>query len=190
MKRVYFCLFMVLLFASGCAPCYRQVLKERPAYNSKKITAPEEIVYNATLNALCKRNFIIESEDLEKGFILAKRSFQSGRRTTVLLVQGKIVPVDTESSTLYLNAIETREVSYIADRTRFFMFIIPLPGGGGKEASSIKEGEKSIQDRVFYLGLFKAIEKEVPFELGKKEAGRLTQIPKAEEKNTSVTANP
>ena len=190
MNKRHFFIIMILLFSIGCAPSYRQVLKEKLAYNSKEITAPKEVVYNAAINALCKMNFIIENEDLEKGFILAKRSFQSGRRTTVLLVQGKIVPVNAQISTLYLNAVETREVSYVADRTRFFMFIIPLPGGGGKEASSIKEGEKSIQDRVFYQGLFKAIEKEVPFELGKKTTGLLNQVPESEDKNTSVTANP
>jgi hypothetical protein len=190
MNKAFSCLSIILLFSAGCAPCYRQVLKEKPSYNSKEVSVPKEVLYNAAINAFCKMNFIIENEDLEKGFILAKRSFQNGRRTTVLLVQGKIVPVDTESSTLYLNAVETREVSYIADRTRFFMFIIPLPGGGGREASSIKEGEKSIQDRVFYRGLFQAIEKEVPSELGKKQAGLLDQTPKPEEKNTTVTANP
>jgi hypothetical protein len=36
-----------------------------------------------------------------------------------------------------------------------------LPGGGGKSASQIKEGEKIIEDKKFYQDFFKEIEREV-----------------------------
>jgi hypothetical protein len=65
-----------------------------------------------------------------------------------------MVPEGTNKSRLYLSAVETTERSYVSDRTRFFLFIIPLPGGGGKEASQIKEGEKVVQDKVFYRKFF------------------------------------
>jgi hypothetical protein len=184
-------LFIIALSVlSGCAPSYRQVLKECPSYNSHDFTAAKGTLYNAAISALCKRNFMIESEDLEKGFILAKRSFQSGRTTTALLVQGKIVSVNESKSTLYLNALETKEVSYVADRTRFFMFLIPLPGGGGKEASTVKEGEKSIQDKVFYQGMFKAIEKEIPLVAQEKPVEAVKPVPVPEDKNTTASSNP
>ena len=46
----------------------------------------------------------------------------------------------------------------MADRTRFFLWLIPLPGGGGKEASKIKEEEKTIEDKEFYQRFFEEIE--------------------------------
>ncbi len=66
------------------------------------------------------------------------------------------------ASTVYLNGVQTTEVSYVADKTRFLLFVIPLPGGGGKEASSIKEGEKTITDPQFYQMFFKTIEAAAP----------------------------
>ena len=49
----------------------------------------------------------------------------------------------------------------MADRTRFFLWLIPLPGGGGKEASKIKEEEKIIEDQEFYQRFFEEIEEEI-----------------------------
>jgi hypothetical protein len=161
MNKNFSILIILMLVFIGCSPVYRQVLKEAPSYNSCEFSASKDALFQATISTLCKRNFIIENEDKEKGFILGKRSFQSGRRTTVLVIQGKLIPAESKT-TLYLNAMETKEVSYVADRTRFFLFIVPLPGGGGKEGSSVKEGEKTIQDKMFYQGLFKAIKKEIP----------------------------
>ncbi|OQX53929.1 MAG: hypothetical protein B5M48_02070 [Candidatus Omnitrophica bacterium 4484_213] len=43
---------------------------------------------------------------------------------------------------------------FVADRTRFFLWLIPLPGGGDKEVSKIKEEEKIIEDRKFYQRFF------------------------------------
>ena len=94
---------------------------------------------------------MIEKEDQASDFILAKRSFQKGKRTTALLLQAKITSEAENKSTVFLSAIEIKEASYVADRTRFFLWIVPLPGGGGKEASSVKEGEEVIKDRKFSL---------------------------------------
>jgi hypothetical protein len=154
-------LFMAF-YLTGCAPAYyKQVLTEKPVGNSQRFNANADTLYQAVVQALCSRNFSLENENKANGFILGKRMVQDGRRTASILIQAKIIPIDEQSSTLYLNGVQTTEVSYVSDRTRFFLFLVPLPGGGGKQASSIKEGEKTIRDAAFYKSLFKTIEQEI-----------------------------
>ena len=154
-----------LCVISGCAsaPAYKEVFEEKPAYNSREFSVGADALHQATVRALCSRNFIIEKEDADNGFILARRSFQKGKRTFILALQAKINSQgeDNSSSVLYLNALQTTERLYVADRTRFFLFIVPLPGGGGKEATKIKEEEKTIEDREFYQKFFSAVEVEI-----------------------------
>ncbi len=161
MKSIY--VFVLIIFLSaGCAtPAYKEILKEKPVYNSSSFDVSQNILYQATLRAMFAKSFFIEKEDEEKGFILAKRSFQRGRKTVVLLLQAKIIPCETNKVNLYLNAFQTTERCFVADRTRFFMWLIPLPGGGGKEATSIKEAEAVIEDREFYQNLFTEINAQV-----------------------------
>jgi hypothetical protein len=155
-------LIFLIITISGCAtPVYKDVFREKVSYNSQEFPVPQNVLYQATSRAICSKNFIIEKEDPNKGFILAKRSFQRGKRTIALIIQAKIDPIAADKTTLFLNAIETKEVYFVADRTRFFLFIIPLPGGGGKEGSQIKEGEKVVEDKTFYNNFFEAIEKEI-----------------------------
>ena len=162
MKKKNAIVLMVFLLL-GCASShvYREVMKEEPAYNTKEFSVPQDALYKAVLETILRKNFMIEKEEKENGFILAKRSFQKGKRTIALLLQAKITSESENQATVFLSAIETKEASYIADRTRFFLWLIPLPGGGGKEASSVKEGEEVIKDKKFYQSLFLAIEKQV-----------------------------
>lgn len=153
---------IVLLCAAGCAsPAYRQVFRKDAAYNAREFSHPREALFQAVSRVLLGRNFILDKEEQDKGFILARRCFQTGRKTDALIVQAKIMPVNDGTATLYLNAVQTTEVCYIADHTRFFLFLIPLPGGGGKEATSVKQGEKIISDKKFYADFFAAIENEL-----------------------------
>lgn len=163
MKKIAIFLSVTVLLINGCAgsPIYKEVFKQDINYNSKEFPASINILYDATIRAICSKNFIIEKEDKENGFILAKRSLQRGKRTTILALQAKIIANQENKSMLYLNALQTTERFFVADRTRFFMFIIPLPGGGGKEATAIKEGEKIIEDKEFYQNFFLAVEKEI-----------------------------
>jgi hypothetical protein len=149
------------LVCSGCAstPVYKDVFNEKPAFNQKAFPVAQEKLYQAALRTICSKNFLIEKESEQKDFFVGRRAFQKGKRTTVLILQAKIMPDSESSSTIYLNALETTERSYVADRTRFFLFIIPLPGGGGKEATEVKEGEKVIEDKEFYGNFFAEIEK-------------------------------
>jgi hypothetical protein len=137
------------------------VFIEKPAGNFKEFTVSRDLLYASVTRVLCSRNFLIENEDKEKGFLLGKRSFQRGHKTIVLLVQAKLVADSPDRSSIFVNALETTESYYVSDRTRFFLFLVPLPGGGGKQASSVKEAEKSVQDPRFYKDFFGEVEKEL-----------------------------
>ena len=137
--------FSCLLVVAGCAASvYKNVFKDGDSFNNRTYNVPASELYKIVNHVLMVKNFITEKEDEESGFIMGKRSFQRGKRTIVLVAQAKIEPVNDKRTLLFLNAIQTTEVSYIADRTRFLLFVIPLPGGGGKQASQIKEGEKVV----------------------------------------------
>lgn len=162
MERRAIVFFLTYFFAAGCAgPVYKQVFKEAPAANQKEFFVSREALYQAALKAVCSKNFLIEKEDRENGFILAKRYFQRGKQSIVLALQAKIVAEGENTAILFLNALETTERTYVSDHTRFFMWIVPLPGGGGKEASSIKAGEKIVEDPSFYKNFFAIISQEL-----------------------------
>ncbi|MFZ2356594.1 MAG: hypothetical protein WAW67_02065 [Candidatus Omnitrophota bacterium] len=160
-KKIIF--ILLAIFLSGCASShvYKEVMKEGPAYNTKEFSVSKDILYKAVEKTILSKNFMIEKQDPEDNFILAKRSFQKGKRTIVLLLQGKITTEGENKSTVFLNAIETKEANYVADHTRFFLWIVPLPGGGGKEASRIKEGEEAVKDKKFYQQLLSEITEEI-----------------------------
>ena len=162
MKNLIY-LLVIIILVSGCGTpsVYREVFKNGPSqYNSRTFSCQEDLVYAALLKALYSRQFIVENEDKETGDLLAKRSFQKGKRSITLLLQAKMI-AGKDETTLFLSAIETTERLYVSDRTRFFLLIIPLPGGGGKEATKIKEQERPIEDRKFYQQFFDAIEGEI-----------------------------
>ncbi len=163
MKGMVVFFFGGCLFLSGCASTsvYKEVMKEKKSYNTREFSVPAGVLYQGTVKVFCGKNFLIENEDEAKGFILAKRPFQKGKRSIVLVLQGKITSEDANRSMLYLNAFQVTEKLYVADRTRFFLWVVPLPGGGGKEAAKIKESEKMIEDKKFYRNLFADIEASV-----------------------------
>ena len=153
--------FLVILI-SGCAsaPVYNQIFEEDTSYNQKSFPVSQKQLYDAVIKTIYSKNFMIDKENDDKDFVVARRAFQQGKKTTILLVQAKVAGVDqTNSATVFLSALETTERSYVSDRTRFFLFIVPLPGGGGKQASTVKEGEKIISDKKFYANFFLEINK-------------------------------
>jgi hypothetical protein len=159
MNRTFWIILATFSLAGCAQPYYRQVCNEQPVANARHFAATPGPVYNAAIQAMLERNFILEKEDKENGFLLGKRTLQDGRRTASILLQAKIIASGSDASIVYLNAVQTTEISYVADRTRFFLFLIPLPGGGGKQCSSVKEGEKTIRDPKFYESIFVSIEK-------------------------------
>jgi hypothetical protein len=177
-RRVWGLALMVLFLGACATPAYKDVFKDKPAYNSRSFSANQDILYQATLRAICGRNFIIEEEDQGKGVILAKRSFQRGKRTIVLVLQANASLDAAGKTTLFLNALETTERHYVADRTRFFLWLVPLPGGGGKQGESVKEGERIIEDKTFYQNFFVEIQE---------EAERLTQIAASQKRDEDIS---
>jgi len=159
--RVLGFVWVVFLVAGCAAPVYKEVFKDQPSGNSRQFPVGRDALYQATLRTICAKNFIIEKESLNDGFILAKRSFQRGKRTHILVLQANLSPDEKEKTTLFLNALQTTERYYVADRTRFFLWIVPLPGGGGKEGTSIKEGEEIIEDKEFYQKFFSEIGEQI-----------------------------
>jgi hypothetical protein len=155
MRLFLFFAAVVMILCAGCAtPVCRQVVDEKTSFNQKEFGVSQDILYQSVVRAMLSRSFIIENEQPAKGFILGKRSFQQGRKTTALLLQAKMIPEGDSKTRLYLSAVETSERLYVVDRTRFFLFIIPLPGHGGQTATQVKEGEKVVQDKVFYRKFF------------------------------------
>ena len=178
-NRNWFLILTIFLFAGCATPVYKEVFRDTPSFNSKEFLANKDRLYKATLRAIIAKNFMVEKEDQENIFILAKRSFQQGRRTIVLLLQAKLTADEENKTTLYLSALQTTERVYVADRTRFFLWIIPLPGGGGKEGSSIKEKEEIIEDKEFYQNFFAVINDELQKSLtteSKKESQMIPDV--------------
>ena len=161
--RKYLLVLSLLAIVSGCSSpaAYKEVFNGAPTYNQKDFTVSKDALYPAVTKAVCSQNFTIESEDETKGSLAAKRLFQKGQKNITIALQIKITSNGNKGSTLFLNATQTTERVYIADRTRFFLWIIPLPGGGGKEATRTKEEEKVIDDKEFYNNFFAAVEKSI-----------------------------
>ena len=163
MKRFIF-LLVVALCWSGCSSTdvYKEVFRdEEPSYNSKEFDIYPRELYPIVQKIVCSKNFIIDEEDESAGVFLAKRYFQRGKRRMILTLQSKIISSRGDNAFLYLNAMQTTERNYVADRTRFFLWVIPLPGGGGKQSTQVKEGEKIVEDRKFYADFFAAIQDEL-----------------------------
>ncbi len=158
-KRIIFTILFVFLLNACAAPsAYRQVFKDTTTYNSKEFNVSKDVLYTAVIKSFLEKKFIISSEDEDKGNILSERAFQKRKRSFTVVVQGKITPSSEGRSKLYLNAKETVERLYVSDRTRFFLWLIPLPGGGGKQASKVVEREKIIDDELFYKNFFTIVE--------------------------------
>lgn len=163
MRRKAFIIALLCLFAAGCSSggTYKEIFKEKTSYNSKEFTVSKEMLHTAVLKTIYSKNFLVEKEDTANGFILVKHIFEKGKVTVVLMLQARMIADSPEKTTLYLNAVETTERLYVFDRTRFFLFFIPLPGGGGKEAKKVIEGEKQIKDKNFYQQFISEVERHV-----------------------------
>ena len=160
MNKKLFSWVLLIFFLAGCAApsAYRQVFEDKTTYNRRNFSVPKEALNIAVIKAFCEKKFAIFSEDRENGAITAERISQKGKRSFRVNIQSKIISDGPENSTLYLTAEETVERLYISDRTRFFLWIIPLPGGGGREASKVIERKKLIEDERFYTNFFQIIE--------------------------------
>jgi hypothetical protein len=128
MKKIAIFLSVTVLLINGCAgsPIYKEVFKQDINYNSKEFPVSMDILYDATIRAICSKNFIIEKEDKENGFILAKRSLQRGKRTTILALQAKITANQENKSMLYLNALLNHQKDSLLLTARGFLCSLSL----------------------------------------------------------------
>lgn len=160
---VLFAIFPLILFV-GCSPTrniYREVMKDEEPNNTRIYQTSVKDLHKAVARTLLAKKFVIDNEDPEAGTLTASRFFSKSYQNVVVAVQSKIMSKGEKEQQLFLNAVQTTERNYVADKTRYFLFVVPLPGGGGKEVTKSKESELVIEDKVFYEELFSQIEKNI-----------------------------
>ena len=160
MKNIFFLFLLFVPIICGCSSTkytYRQIEEDKDPFTSHSFHCSLSELHKAVTQVLLTKKFIIDHEDAVNGTLTGSRYFTHGYQTIVVVVQSKILSKSENEQQLFLNGIQTTERNYVADRTRFLLFIIPLPGGGGKEVTKSKESEFFINDKVFYDDLFNAI---------------------------------
>jgi hypothetical protein len=162
---------------AGCASTTDRMLQDKPLGNSRDFKASSDVVFSACKRALYDYNFSVEKADTKEMFLLGKKAEQEGRKTHLLLLQVRIEK-NVDGASAYLNAYQTTEQEYVKDNTRFLLWIVPLPGGGGKEASSVKAGEKTVNDKKFYDRIFVKI------------ADNISKVPAQEVVSEEMTPQP
>ena len=159
-KVVFLILFAPILL--GCASTkytYKQIENDNDPFTSHTFQCSLPVLHKAVAQVLLMKKFAIDHEDAANGTLTGSRYFTHGYQTIVVVVQSKILSKADNIQQLFLSGIQTTERNYVADRTRFLLFIIPLPGGGGKEVTQSKESEFVITDKKFYGDLFNEIQK-------------------------------
>ena len=153
-----------VLLMSGCGgpSAYQRVFQDeaRPA-NRRTLAAPPEAVWGAVKRAALALNFSVDDEDQRSGRLAASRLFQDGRKTTTIQLHVNVEPQGAGQATVFLNAIEASDRLFTRSHRRFFLWIVPLPGGGGVEANRVTEAERTIEDQAFYDSFFSAVDREL-----------------------------
>lgn len=164
MRLLIVTLIALIATTAGCARApYKQVLSQQEVTNSREYAAPVDLVYQAALRVLYSRNYVMEKEDPEQAIILGKRMVQRGQQTYAVIVQAKVVDNFDGTAKLFINGVQTTDIAYVADKTRFLLFVIPLPGGGGKEVTSTRREETYISDQTFYKEIFNDVGENITF---------------------------
>ncbi|MCD6539792.1 MAG: hypothetical protein J7K37_03730 [Candidatus Omnitrophica bacterium] len=152
-----------VFFLSGCATFSpsRELFKEKKNINARTYEASTDVCFRALKQVILKKNFTLSCEDKESKKLQSRRFFQKGKRTITIVLNANLESIEENKTTIYLNAIQATEKIYVRSHTRFFLGLIPLPGGGGEKAERLKEGERTIEDKKFYQGFFEEIEGEI-----------------------------
>lgn len=152
-----------ILFLSGCATFSpsEEVFKEKANINSRTYDVSINACFDVLKQVILKKNFSLASEDKETKRLQATRYFQKGKRSIVIVLNANLQSLEENKTTVYLNAVQTTEKLYAQSHTRFFLGLIPLPGGGGETAERLKEGEITVEDQKFYEGFFEEIADEI-----------------------------
>lgn len=164
MKKLTY-LFFVVMLVSGCSPTryiYKEITRDKDAYNRRLFQATLPELQEAVAKVVLAKKMTIDKEDKVEGTLTAFRKFSQGYQTVVVVLQSKIMAAADGQQELYLNGIQTTERNYVEDKTRFFLWLVPLPGGGGKHVTTSKEADVFIADKKWYKDFFNAIQKELP----------------------------
>ena len=163
MKQRTLAIASVLLCVAGCAgpSAYERVFKDREHFNANTYPVDLETCWAAANRVVLALNFGIDHQEKEHGAVQASRSFKEGQRTTSILLKVNLQPDGERRTRVYVHAVQATERVFTRSHTRFFLWIIPLPGGGGIEANRVKEGEWTVEDKQFYDGFFKALDQEL-----------------------------
>ncbi|MBF0531688.1 MAG: hypothetical protein HQL23_01160 [Candidatus Omnitrophica bacterium] len=164
MRRLYSYVFRILICLGifGCSSTkfmYQEIAKDKDTYNMRVFPVALPQLQEAVEKVMLAKKMSIESEDKTSGTISAYRKFSRGYKTIVVVLQSKIVSNSAAEQELFLNGIQTTERNYVEDKTRFFLWLVPLPGGGGKHVTTAKEADVFIDDKAWYGELFDAIQK-------------------------------
>lgn len=161
--RKFVCLLCLIFFLSGCATFSpsEEIFKGKTNINSGTYDAPINACFDVLKQVVLKKNFSLAYEDKEVKRLQATRYFQKGKRSIVIVLNANLQSLGENKTAVYLNAIQTTEKLYARGHTRFFLGLIPLPGGGGETAERLKEGEITVEEKKFYEGFFKEIGQEI-----------------------------
>ena len=151
------------LLMVGCTgpSAYERVFNDKQSINARTYPVDSKICWLAVNRATLGLRFAVDQQDQEKGSLQASRYFQEGKRTTTVVLHVNLEPEGEHKTTVYANAVEMSERVFTRSHTRFFLAVIPLPGGGGLEANRVKERERTVNDKRFYENFFAAIDKEL-----------------------------
>jgi hypothetical protein len=133
---------------------------QQPGQNSEVFAASQEDCWMAVSRAVLALNFGMETQDPARGFLQASQHFKRYRGTTTVTLRVNLEP-EGDQTRVYASADERTEKVFTRSHTRFFLWVIPLPGGGGAEAARVKTGEWTVRDRKFYRSFFQAVEQEL-----------------------------
>jgi len=163
-----------ILFLCSCATFSPsgEVFKEKANINSRTYDAPVNACFDILKEVILKKNFSLASEDKEAKRLQATRYFQKGRKSIVIVLNANLQSLGENKTTVYLNAVQTTEKLYAQSHTRFFLGLIPLPGGGGETAERLREGESTVEDQKFYEGFFDEIGDEIRKSKGTREGDK------------------
>lgn len=151
-----------LLAGCGGPSAHERVFARAPQrMNGRSYMADMASCWRAVNRAVLGLNFGIDEQDQTTHALQASRHFTKGWRTTTVKLRISLEPAEGEQTLVYASAVERTERLFTRSHHRFFLWIVPLPGGGGVEANRVLEREATIEDSRFYDGLFRAVEEQL-----------------------------
>jgi len=152
---------LLLVTAVGCSsvPVYKEIQKSNGQDNVREFTTSSAELQKALVKVLLSKQFTITNEDDVAGTVTASRSFSQSSDIIVITLSCRMFLNNGNKQQLFLNGVQSNQRNYIRDHTRFFLGVVPMMGGGGKDVTKTKAYEAAIVDKSFYDDIFDAIRK-------------------------------